>query len=112
MEKPRIVVVGSSNTDMIIKLERIPQPGETILGGEFATAAAAISVTRLGAQPSVPDRKEIEALLAKPHIPARAGAPEEKLVKGGARAQTRSSGALRLPLEGVATNSKQNQLSE
>ncbi len=34
-----IVVVGSSNTDMIIKLERIPKPGETILGGEFVTAA-------------------------------------------------------------------------
>lgn len=35
----RIVVVGSSNTDMIIKLDRIPRPGETILGGEFVTAA-------------------------------------------------------------------------
>ena len=34
-----IVVVGSSNTDMIIKLDRIPRPGETILGGEFVTAA-------------------------------------------------------------------------
>ncbi len=35
----RIVVVGSSNTDMILKLDRLPQPGETLLGGEFATAA-------------------------------------------------------------------------
>jgi ribokinase len=35
----RIVVVGSSNTDMILKLDRIPKPGETILGGEFVTAA-------------------------------------------------------------------------
>jgi ribokinase len=34
-----IVVVGSSNTDMIIKLDRIPRPGETILGGDFSTAA-------------------------------------------------------------------------
>src|SRR3954453_21376662 len=34
-----IVVVGSSNTDMILKLERIPRPGETILGGEFVTAS-------------------------------------------------------------------------
>jgi ribokinase len=34
-----IVVVGSSNTDMIIQLDRIPRPGETILGGEFVTAA-------------------------------------------------------------------------
>jgi len=30
----------------------------------FAGAAAAISVTRLGAQPSAPPRKEIQALLA------------------------------------------------
>ena len=37
--KPRIVVVGSSNTDMIIRLDHIPRPGETILGGEFLTAA-------------------------------------------------------------------------
>jgi len=39
MPKRPIVVVGSSNTDMIIKLERIPKPGETILGGEFVSAA-------------------------------------------------------------------------
>ena len=38
MAKPNIVVVGSSNTDMIIKLPRIPKPGETILGGQFLTA--------------------------------------------------------------------------
>ncbi len=38
MNAPRIVVVGSSNTDMIIKLDRIPRPGETVLGGEFLTA--------------------------------------------------------------------------
>lgn len=34
----RIVVVGSSNTDMIIQMPRIPRPGETILGGEFSMA--------------------------------------------------------------------------
>ena len=39
MTKNSILVVGSSNTDMIIKVERIPKPGETILGGEFASAA-------------------------------------------------------------------------
>jgi ribokinase len=39
MSKNSILVVGSSNTDMIIKVERIPKPGETILGGEFASAA-------------------------------------------------------------------------
>ncbi len=35
----KIVVVGSSNTDMVIKLDRLPKPGETRLGGEFVTAA-------------------------------------------------------------------------
>ncbi len=34
-----IVVLGSSNTDMIIKVPRIPKPGETVLGGAFSTAA-------------------------------------------------------------------------
>ncbi len=38
MAKKPIVVVGSSNTDMIIKLDRIPRPGETVLGGQFMTA--------------------------------------------------------------------------
>jgi ribokinase len=37
--KPNVLVIGSSNTDMLIKVDRIPQSGETILGGEFATAA-------------------------------------------------------------------------
>lgn len=39
MSKKSIVVVGSSNTDMVIKLDHIPRPGETILGGEFVMAA-------------------------------------------------------------------------
>lgn len=33
--KPRIVVVGSSNTDMIVKVPRLPSPGETVLGHNF-----------------------------------------------------------------------------
>ncbi len=39
MSNSKIVVIGSSNTDMIIQVDRIPVPGETILGGEFSTAA-------------------------------------------------------------------------
>lgn len=30
-----ILVVGSSNTDMIIKIDKIPIPGETVIGGKF-----------------------------------------------------------------------------
>ena len=33
MEK--IVIVGSANTDLIVRADRIPSPGETVLGGEF-----------------------------------------------------------------------------
>jgi len=39
MRKPRIVVVGSSNTDMVIRASRLPVAGETVLGGRFLTAA-------------------------------------------------------------------------
>jgi ribokinase len=33
-----IVVVGSSNTDMVIKAPRLPMPGETVTNGAFFTA--------------------------------------------------------------------------
>lgn len=32
---PKIIVIGSSNTDMVVKTQRFPEPGETILGGDF-----------------------------------------------------------------------------
>ncbi len=54
MKPPRIVIVGSSGTDMIIKLDRIPRPGETLLGGEFHVtgggkgANQAVSAARAG----------------------------------------------------------------
>ena len=56
MSKKTIVVVGSSNTDMIIQLDRLPRPGETILGGEFTSAAGgkganqAVGAARAGGQ--------------------------------------------------------------
>jgi len=31
----RIIVIGSSNTDMVIKSKKLPGPGETIIGGTF-----------------------------------------------------------------------------
>jgi ribokinase len=50
----KIVVVGSSNTDLIIKVPEIPRPGETLLGGEFMTfpggkgANQAVAASRAG----------------------------------------------------------------
>src|SRR6516165_7555301 len=34
---PRILVVGSSNTDMMVRLPHLPAPGQTVLGTSFAT---------------------------------------------------------------------------
>ncbi len=52
----KIVVVGSSNTDMVIKSERLPAAGETILGGKFFMnpggkgANQAVAAARLGGE--------------------------------------------------------------
>lgn len=54
MAKKKILVIGSSNTDMTIKADRLPAPGETILGGEFVMgrggkgANQAVAASRLG----------------------------------------------------------------
>ena len=50
----KVLVIGSSNTDMIIQTETIPLPGQTLLGGEFMTfgggkgANQAIAAQRAG----------------------------------------------------------------
>jgi len=38
-KKPHIVVIGSSNTDLTIKSNKLPSPGETVLGNEFFIAS-------------------------------------------------------------------------
>jgi ribokinase len=51
-----VLVVGSSNTDMVIRVPHIPRPGETILGGAFSMAAGgkganqAVAAARAGGQ--------------------------------------------------------------
>jgi ribokinase len=55
MSVPKIVVVGSANTDLVVKVPRIPAPGETLLGGDLIRAAGgkganqAVAAARLGA---------------------------------------------------------------
>ena len=50
----KIVVIGSANTDMVINMERLPLPGETLLGGRFFMnpggkgANQAVAAARLG----------------------------------------------------------------
>jgi ribokinase len=55
----KIIVVGSSNTDLVIKAENLPAPGETILGGDFYQnpggkgANQAVAAARLGGDVSL-----------------------------------------------------------
>jgi len=50
----KILILGSSNTDMVVKSERLPKPGETIIGGDFMInpggkgANQAVAASRLG----------------------------------------------------------------
>jgi len=52
----RLVVIGSSNTDMVIRTGKFPVPGETLLGGEFFMfsggkgANQAVAAARMGAE--------------------------------------------------------------
>lgn len=54
MKTNKIIVLGSCNTDMVIKSSRLPIPGETILGGTFLMnpggkgANQAVAAARLG----------------------------------------------------------------
>ncbi|MBP8259493.1 MAG: ribokinase [Verrucomicrobia bacterium] len=52
----RIAVVGSSNTDIILRVRRLPRPGETVLGGALSIVAGgkganqAVAAARAGGQ--------------------------------------------------------------
>lgn len=55
MRKPKITVVGSSNTDLVAIVPKLPAPGETVMGSEFIIAPGgkganqAVAVARIGA---------------------------------------------------------------
>ncbi len=55
MSQPRIVVVGSANTDLVVAVPQVPLPGETVLGGDLSVVAGgkganqAVACARLGA---------------------------------------------------------------
>ena len=54
MNNSMIVVIGSSNTDMVVQSKSLPSPGETVLGGSFITnpggkgANQAVAAAKLG----------------------------------------------------------------
>ncbi len=55
MKPKNIVVVGSANMDLVMRVSRLPKPGETLLGSQFMTAHGgkganqAVAAARLGA---------------------------------------------------------------
>ena len=56
---PVIAVVGSCNVDLVVRCERLPRPGETVLGGDLERLAGgkganqAAALARLGANASL-----------------------------------------------------------
>jgi ribokinase len=54
-----IYVIGSINTDMIVKADTLPSPGQTVMGGDFLMTAGgkggnqAVAAARHGAQVSM-----------------------------------------------------------
>ena len=62
-----IVIVGSSNTDLVVRVDHFPKAGETIIGTDFMTAQGgkganqAVAVARLGGLPA-----SAVTVLAKP----------------------------------------------
>src|SRR5439155_18581110 len=58
----RVVVLGSLNRDHVVRVPRLPVPGETVVGGELLTFAGgkganqAVAAARLGAEVSMVGR--------------------------------------------------------
>ncbi len=54
VEKANIIILGSANMDMVIKTDHFPEPGETMIGGEFLLvpggkgANQAVAAARMG----------------------------------------------------------------
>jgi ribokinase len=67
MNAAHVTVVGSLNMDLVARAPRIPQPGETIIGGDFYTAPGgkganqAVAVARMGARVSMVGRVGCDA---------------------------------------------------
>ena len=56
MKSKKIIVVGSTNLDMVVKSDHIPAPGETVLSGAFFMNPGgngtnqAVTISRLGGE--------------------------------------------------------------
>jgi len=92
--KPRnsVVVVGSSNTDMILRVGHVPRPGETLLGGEFSTAPGGKGANQAVAAARAGGRVALVARLGRDSLGdaalagfRREGMDVSRVVRDGAR---------------------------
>ena len=90
----RIVVVGSFNMDLVVRMPAIPRPGETLLGGVFATypggkgANQAVAAARLGGEVTIIGRVGADAFGDQLLAMARAEGINTRFVGVDARAAT------------------------
>jgi ribokinase len=104
---PRVVVIGSSNLDFTVVVPRLPQPGETVSGGQLVVspggkgANQAVAARRLGAEvrfvtligTDVPGDRVLAALSA-------AGLPADGLL----RTDEAATGVALITVDGAGRN--------
>ena len=72
--KGKIVVIGSTNTDMTAFCDRMPLPGETVFGNDFVTgpggkgANQAVAAKRLGGNVSLSARLAMTYSVRTPSV--------------------------------------------
>lgn len=90
----RIVVVGSFNMDLVVRMPAIPKPGETLLGGVFATypggkgANQAVAAARLGGEVTMIGRVGADAFGDQLLVMARSEGIDTRFVGVDAHAAT------------------------
>lgn len=104
----KIVVIGSANTDLVVKTDRMPSPGETILGGRFMMAAGgkganqAVAASRLGGEVTFVARVGCDMFGER----ALAGYRAERMdVRYVVRDEAAPSGVALICVDGAAENS-------
>ena len=104
----KIVVIGSANTDLVVKTDRMPSPGETILGGSFMMSGGgkganqAVAASLLGGEVTFVARVGNDLFGER----ALAGYRAERLdVRHVTRDATVPSGVALICVDGAAENS-------
>jgi ribokinase len=118
----KILVIGSSNTDMVIKTDKLPSPGETVLGGTFFMnpggkgANQAVAAARLGGKVTFVTKvgndlfgKQALGVFKKEGIDIRNIAQDDKFPSGVALIIVNQTGENNIV---VAPGSNENLLAE